>query len=202
MPEEEMAALKRSLEKWGMVDPIILRRENGEVIAGHQRIAAAIDLGMAQVPVVDIDVDAMDATLLNQTLNRIMGRWDESKLAIVQEQLRAAGADLTLTGFTEAGLRLYSEPILGSPAHAAARQNDNFNAFNRGTGEYTRLELGEIMVALPAGVYRRLLEWVRNEYPGDDRAGMVRLLTAGLDSVGAPEVQEPVGPAPEPAIAP
>jgi hypothetical protein len=192
MPPEEMAALKRSLTKWGFVDPIILRREDGEVIAGHQRIAAAIELGLTEVPVLDIDISVQDATLLNQALNRIMGRWDETKLALVQDRLRLEGADLSLTGFTGAELQLYAGGVAGAPVHAAARENDNFNAFNRGTGEYTRLEIGEIMVALPADVYHRLLEWARNEYPEDDRAAMVAVLTAGLDAVGAPPVEAPV----------
>jgi len=155
MPDDEMASLKRSLQTWGFVDPIIVRRENGEVIAGHQRIAAAIAVGLAQVPVIDLDVTALDAALLNQALNRIMGRWDETKLPLVQEQLRLEGADLSLTGFTSAELDLYAGTVAGAPVHSAARKNDNFAAFNRGTGEYTRLELGEIQIALPAHVYHR-----------------------------------------------
>jgi len=113
MPPEEMAALKRSLAKWGFVDPIIVRRENGEVIGGHQRIAAAAELGIATVPVVDVDVSEIDALLLNVALNRIAGRWDEGKLALVTEGLRLEGADLSLTGFTEGELRLYLQPKPG-----------------------------------------------------------------------------------------
>jgi DNA modification methylase len=113
MPPEEMAALKRSLAKWGFVDPIIVRRENGEVIGGHQRIAAAVELGIETVPVVEVDVSEIDALLLNVALNRIAGRWDESKLALVTDGLRLAGADLSLTGFTEGELRLYMQPKPG-----------------------------------------------------------------------------------------
>ena len=113
MPPEEMAALKRSLATWGVVDPIIVRREDGQVIGGHQRIAAAIELGLAQVPVVDVEISGMDAALLAQALNRIMGRWDEPTLSIVQQQLRLQGADLTLTGFTEGELQLYAGPKPG-----------------------------------------------------------------------------------------
>ncbi|OGS01151.1 MAG: hypothetical protein A2V88_08705 [Elusimicrobia bacterium RBG_16_66_12] len=113
MPPEEMAALRRSLEKWGFVDPIIIRRENGEVIGGHQRIAAALELGLEAVPVIEVDVSEMDATLLNLALNRIAGRWDEDKLALVTEGLRLEGADLSLTGFTEGELRLFTGPALG-----------------------------------------------------------------------------------------
>jgi hypothetical protein len=197
MPPEEMAALKRSIETWGMVDPVIVRREDGLVIGGHQRIAAAIELGLAQVPVVDVEISGMDAALLGQALNRIMGRWDEPTLSIVQQQLRLQGADLTLTGFTQAELDVFAGTVAGAPVHSAARQNGNFNAFNRGTGEYTRLECGEIMVALPSDVYRRLLAWARSEHPEDDRAAMVAVLTAGLNALGAPEA--PPAPAPESA---
>lgn len=72
MPEGEMEALKRSLETWGMVDPIIIRQEDGRVIGGHQRLEAAIDIGMARVPVVEIDVSTLDAKLINQALIELL----------------------------------------------------------------------------------------------------------------------------------
>jgi len=38
---EETAALDRSVQKFGIVDPIIARRQDRTVIGGHQRLQAA-----------------------------------------------------------------------------------------------------------------------------------------------------------------
>lgn len=100
MPAQEMEALKVALERWGFVDPIVLRKEDSRIIGGHQRVTAAIELGMELVPVVEADVTALDAMILNEALNRIHGGWDEPQLALHQQEIRLAGGDLSLTGFT------------------------------------------------------------------------------------------------------
>ncbi|MCJ7527478.1 MAG: ParB N-terminal domain-containing protein [Methyloceanibacter sp.] len=187
MPEGEMEALKRSLETWGMVDPIIIRQEDGRVIGGHQRLEAAIDIGMARVPVVEIDVSKLDAKLINQALNRIHGRWHEAELMLIQDEIRLEGGDLSLTGFTENELRLGKD---------SARTNDNFAALRAKSGGYVGLQFGEILVAMPTSTYEALLAYIREHYPEDDRAGVVFIINAGLATVGV-EVETEPEPAPE-----
>ena len=74
--EGELAALCRSIETFGLVDPILARRHDQRVIAGHQRILAARRCGLLTVPVILLDLSAEDARLLNVALNRIGGEWD------------------------------------------------------------------------------------------------------------------------------
>ena len=54
------AELKRSIEKFNLVDPVIVNgaetRKN-IVIGGHMRLRAAKDLGFAEVPVVYLGLD-------------------------------------------------------------------------------------------------------------------------------------------------
>ena len=52
----EPEALTRSVHEFGVVDPIIARREDRTVIGGHQRLLAARRLGMERVPVVLVDL--------------------------------------------------------------------------------------------------------------------------------------------------
>ena len=50
--DEELESLTRSIREFGLIDPIIARREDNTVIGGHQRLLAARKLGIKQVPLV------------------------------------------------------------------------------------------------------------------------------------------------------
>ena len=104
--EEELAALTRSIATFGVVDPVLARRADRRLIAGHQRLVAARRAGLTTVPVILLDLTADDARLLNVALNRIGGEWDADLLARLLIDLRAtADRDLTLSGFAEADLQ-------------------------------------------------------------------------------------------------
>ena len=104
--EAELAALTRSIATFGVVDPVLARRADRRVIAGHQRLVAARRAGLTTVPVILLDVTAEDARLLNLALNRIGGAWDQDLLARLLIDLRAtADCDLTLSGFAESDLQ-------------------------------------------------------------------------------------------------
>lgn len=99
---EEMASLKRSLKQFGFVDPAIIRKKDKMIIGGHQRVAAAKELGFETVPVIIMDVTANDAKLLNVALNKISGDWDDIKLANLLKELKYdSSVDELLTGFSE-----------------------------------------------------------------------------------------------------
>lgn len=97
----EMDSLTRSIKDFGMVDPLVVRREDNVVIGGHQRLLAAKRLGHTHVPVVFVDLTQEQAKLLNLALNRISGEWDEELLGRLFEELKVANTDLSLSGFGE-----------------------------------------------------------------------------------------------------
>ena len=104
--EDELAALTRSIATFGVVDPVLARRGDRRVIAGHQRLVAARRAGLTTVPVILLDLAVEDARLLNVALNQIGGEWDADLLARLLIDLRAtADRDLTLSGFAEADLQ-------------------------------------------------------------------------------------------------
>ena len=104
--EDELAALTRSIATFGVVDPVLARRADRRVIAGHQRLVAARRAGLTTVPVILLDLTAADARLLNVALNRIGGAWDQDLLARLLIDLQETTArDLTLSGFAEADLQ-------------------------------------------------------------------------------------------------
>jgi len=100
MPAEELRKLCRSIETYGMVEPLVVRKADHTVIGGHQRLEAARMLGFTKVPVVFVDVDEHQAKALNIALNKIHGDWDLPKLGELLEELRdLPDLDETLTGF-------------------------------------------------------------------------------------------------------
>jgi DNA modification methylase len=100
MPAEEMRKLRRSLEQFGMVQPLVVRGAGGIVVGGHQRLEAAKALGLTRVPVVYVELSEPEAKALNLALNRISGEWDLPKLGQLLEELQASpDVDELLSGF-------------------------------------------------------------------------------------------------------
>ena len=72
------------------------------IVGGHQRVKAAIELGLKEIPVVYLDITENDAKLLNVALNKISGDWDEDKLTELLAELKFFDdIDELLTGFDE-----------------------------------------------------------------------------------------------------
>ena len=100
--DAELEALTRSLREFGLVDPIIARKEDRTVIGGHQRLLAARRLGLKTVPVIYLDISKEKAQLLNVALNKISGDFDQELLARLLSDLGTTpDLDLTLSGFEE-----------------------------------------------------------------------------------------------------
>ncbi len=92
--------LKRSMETFGVVEPIVWNRRSGHVVGGHQRLAVLRELGHTHADVVMVDLSDEQERALNLALNKIAGAWDEQKLADLLEELTSDAAfDLSLTGF-------------------------------------------------------------------------------------------------------
>src|SRR5215216_2175649 len=77
----ELEALTRSIREYGLVQPVLARREDNTVVGGHQRLVAARRLGHKSVPVIFLDLSLEQARLLNLGLNKISGEWDQELLA-------------------------------------------------------------------------------------------------------------------------
>jgi DNA modification methylase len=94
-----------SIKRFGFGSPIIARKADHEVIAGHTRLKAAIKLGLRQVPVRFVDLDPADAHLLALADNKTaeIAEWDEEQLGKILDELRGQDVDLIDgTGFTDA----------------------------------------------------------------------------------------------------
>ena len=91
--------LKRSIEQFGYVEPVIWNKTTGKVVGGHQRLKVLLDMGITEVECVVIEMDEEKEKALNIALNKISGDWDKDKLALLISDLQGADFDVSLTGF-------------------------------------------------------------------------------------------------------
>ena len=95
----EYEKLKRSIQEFGYVEPVIWNKRTGIVVGGHQRLKVMKDLGYTEVDCVVVDLDEAKEKALNIALNKISGEWDNDLLASLLKDLGGSGYDITLTGF-------------------------------------------------------------------------------------------------------
>ena len=100
--DAEYEKLKRSLEQFGYVEPIIWNKVTGRVVGGHQRLKVLLDMGITEVDCVVVEMDEEKEKALNIALNKISGEWDKDKLALLIADLQGSDFDVTLTGFDPA----------------------------------------------------------------------------------------------------
>ena len=100
---EQIAKLRSSLREFGFINPVIIDRDYG-VIAGHGRILAAKEEGIAEIPCVFADhlTEAQKkAYIIADNRMAMDAGWDEELLRVEIEALQAADFDPLLTGFDE-----------------------------------------------------------------------------------------------------
>ena len=100
---EQVAEIAASIKRFGFANPILVDRE-GEIVAGHGRLAAAQQLGLAEVPVIELgDLSPEQARALRLADNRIAQNagWDEELLRSELLDLQAEDWDLGDLGFDD-----------------------------------------------------------------------------------------------------
>ena len=84
LTEAQASALRDSLKRFGMVDPVIVNRHPDReniIVGGHMRLRMWHELGNTEVPTVEVDLDRDRERELNVRLNRNTGEWDWDALA-------------------------------------------------------------------------------------------------------------------------
>lgn len=99
---DNVPSVAKSIDAFGWTNPILARREDNMVVAGHTRLKAAIGRGMTEVPVIYLDLDPTDAKAYMLADNKLTENveWDGLKLAEIFAELDQLNVDLDLTGFS------------------------------------------------------------------------------------------------------
>jgi len=101
--EEAVAEIVKSIEFYGYTNPILVRRANKEVIAGHTRLLALQETGATEAPVIYLDLTSDQARAYGIFDNKSTENteWDIPKLVDLIDELKVVGLDLDRVGFTK-----------------------------------------------------------------------------------------------------
>lgn len=88
--ERNLGAITASLQRFGQAEPLVVHKATGRVIGGNGRLVAMQALGWSHCDVVEVELDAIEATALGIALNRTaeLADWDEPALAKLLGELR------------------------------------------------------------------------------------------------------------------
>lgn len=101
--DAQIAQIAASIREWGWTNAV-LADEAGGIIAGHGRVLAARQLGLAEAPVVVAhgwSEARKRAYILADNKLALNAGWDEELLRLELGDLKLDGFDLSLTGFGE-----------------------------------------------------------------------------------------------------
>lgn len=97
--DEEFEKIKRSIQEFGFVEPIIVNSDM-TIIGGHQRYKVLKELGYDVAECSIVDLDKTKEKALNIALNKISGDWDNKKLEELIAELNETDINMDITGFT------------------------------------------------------------------------------------------------------
>lgn len=123
-PKKQVAEIRESIEQFGFNDPIAIWRNN-EIIEGHGRLLAALEMGMETVPVIRLDSltdEERRAYVLAHNQTTLSSGWDEKKLRAEIQNLPTI--DMGKFGFNVEALEGLDEGWYGDERE---RTNDAYN---------------------------------------------------------------------------
>jgi DNA modification methylase len=92
--------LARSIDEFGLVEPLVWNRRSGHLVGGHQRLKILLARGVTEVQAVVVDLAPAREKALNLALNKVQGDWDQVKLAeLLHELTEVPDFDIGVTGF-------------------------------------------------------------------------------------------------------
>ncbi len=97
----QIARIRRSIEKFGMVKPILITQDT-EIVDGHEMLEVLRQIGVERVPCLRVDhLSELEIRQLRLALNKIAetGSWDLDALKLEFEDLLDLDVDLEITGF-------------------------------------------------------------------------------------------------------
>ncbi len=114
----QVAQIAASILEFGFTNPLLID-ENGTIIAGHGRLAAAHHLRLDEVPTITLrglsDQQRRALTIADNKL-ALNASWDEELLTFELHNINSEGFDLGLTGFGPDELDKLLRPLDGAAA--------------------------------------------------------------------------------------
>ncbi len=96
--------LKKCIDAFGDVEPLVWNERSGNLVGGHQRFKILLASGLQVLKVSVVDLNDRDEKALNLALNKHSGEWDFVSLADLMAELDVGDFDMEVTGFAAAEL--------------------------------------------------------------------------------------------------
>lgn len=122
----DMERIAESIAADGFYGAIVVQKSTGLILAGNHRYRAAVEAGMAEVPVCYVDIDDEAALRILVKDNRIaeFGERDEALLAELLADIEASSG-LRGTGFTEEEVRQLAHDLVVEPPEDFAELDES-----------------------------------------------------------------------------
>jgi len=100
---EQVAKIAAAIREWGWTNPILVGADN-DVIAGHARLLAGLQLGMPEVPVIvlgHLSESQRRALVIADNQLALNAGWSDEMLNVELKALQETDFDLNLVGFED-----------------------------------------------------------------------------------------------------
>lgn len=85
--DPEYEKLKKSIQEFNLVEPLVVNKKGDVLVSGHQRLKVLKELGYSELDVSIVDLPEEKEKALNLALNKIEGEWDMDMLADVLQEI-------------------------------------------------------------------------------------------------------------------
>ena len=118
--DSALQGLENSIERFGLVQPIVWNKQTGNVVGGHQRIKALQKMGKTEAPVIVVDLSEPEEKALNVTMNNpaIQGEFT-GDLSILLDEIKIDMPELDFSALNMDDLGLTK--ILNDDDNSTAR---------------------------------------------------------------------------------
>jgi len=117
---EQIQQIIAAIKEFGWTNPVLIG-EDGGILAGHGRIEAALQMGLAEAPCIQLShltAAQRRAYIIADNQLALRAGWDEELLKLELSELDAMGFDLPLIGFSDKELEDFLHvplPLDGMP---------------------------------------------------------------------------------------
>jgi len=172
--EYQSEALKRSINKFGFLQPIVVNKRNMQIVSGHQRLEAYKSLNKATVPVIFVNLNDKEEQALNVSMNRVGGEFKQEGLVDIIKDLQGQTNLLETTGLESKEIEALLEQM-----NKASDKGENIADQDKKNREKAKMpDLNEIPKIYKLGEHRLL--WGDCTNPGhmkllmgSDKADMI-----------------------------
>lgn len=169
-------SVANSIRTFGFLIPVVVD-QNDILVAGHTRVAAALSLGMVEVPVVQVahlTEDEINAFRVIDNKVAELAKWDFDLLAGEIGKLQGSGLTLTDFGWSREEIDCLTDVVaddcLNTDGLVDVEARERIRRAERRAPATARFVLGELVFFIPASEYREWVNGVRTLNDYDEQA--------------------------------